>query len=193
MFMQSRRIPVTALIRGLLIPVIGIAFMAGCSTAPKSDHDRSELMQAADYALDRARSGHPGFDNIVQSAAGYAVFPSVGKGGAVFGGAYGRGIVYQNGTPVGYTDLSQATVGLQLGGQKYTEILVFETDRALDRFREGNYQFGSQATAVALKSGAGANAKFKDGIAVFTMDETGLMVEAAVGGQKFSYDAFALR
>ena len=88
---------------------------------------------------------------------------------------------------MGYCDLSQASIGVQLGGQKYTEIICFETAQAVQNFKEGHFRFDAQATAVALKSGAGANAKYKDGVAVFTMDESGLMYEASVGGQKFSY------
>ncbi len=95
------------------------------------------------------------------------------------------------GMAIGYADLSQASVGLQLGGQSYTEILVFETVNALDKFLLGNFEFSAQATSVALRSGEGANAKFQDGVAVFTTDEAGLMFEAAVSGQKFSYQAFA--
>lgn len=193
MFTQSKRIPGTTFIQGLLISAVGIAFLAACATAPNTVVDRSDLKRDANSALSLARSGHNSFDSIILAAPGFAVFPSVGKGGAVAGGAYGRGIVYKNGTQIGYTDLSQATIGFQLGGQRYTEILVFESANALDRFRQGNYQFSSQATAVALQSGEGTNARFEDGVAVFTMAETGLMFEAAVGGQKFSYEAFASR
>lgn len=190
MFTQSRKSDRATSISGILVSAVGLAFLAACTTAPTTVDDRSDLRQDANSALSLARSGHRSFDNIIAAAPGFAVFPSVGKGGAVVGGAYGRGIVYKNGTQVGYTDLSQATIGLQLGAQAYTEILVFESATALDRFRKGNYEFSSQATAVALKSGEGTNAKFQDGVAVFTMDEEGLMLEAAVGGQKFSYQAF---
>lgn len=193
MFIQSRKIPRTTLTHGLLISAVAIAFLAACTTAPKTVDTRSDLRSDANTALSLARSSNNSFDSIIRSAPAYAVFPSVGKGGAGIGGAYGRGIVYKHGAQIGYTDLSQATIGLQLGGQSYTEILVFESTNALDKFLLGNYQFSSQATAVALKSGEGTNAKFEDGIAVFTMDEAGLMFEAAVGGQKFSYQAFASR
>lgn len=193
MFTQIRNIPRTTFAYGLLISALGIVFLAACSTAPTTVDDRSNLRQEANSALSLARASHADFDTIIRSAPGYAVFPNVGKGGAVVGGAYGRGIVYKNGTQIGYTDLSQATIGFQLGGQSYTEILVFESTSVLDKFLQGNYEFSSQATAVALQSGEGTNAKFKDGIAVFTMDEAGLMFEAGVGGQKFSYQAFASR
>ena len=105
------------------------------------------------------------------------------------GGAYGKGVLYQNGTAVGYCDLTQASIGFQLGGQSYTEIIAFENKSAVDLFREGNLEFDAQVSAVALKSGAGANAKYTNGVAVFTMDEAGLMFEASVGGQQFTYQA----
>lgn len=186
MMTHSKTTPAT-LAQNLIVVVLVMAFVAACATAPRSPDDRSELRRDAESALDSARSEHPGFDSILQRAAGYAVFPEVGKGGAGAGGAYGRGIVYQDGMPIGYTDLTEASFGAQLGGQTYTQILVFETDRALDRFRQGNYELSAQATAVALKSGTSANARFRDGVAVYTMGESGLMAEASVGGQKFSY------
>lgn len=193
MYNPNKTIPGTTFTYGLLISVLVIAFLAACSTAPRTVDDRSDLRQDAASALSLARSTNASFDSLIANAPGYAVFPKVGKGGAVVGGAYGRGIVYANGVPVGYTDLSQASIGAQLGGQTYTQILVFESDYALNRFRQGNYEFNAQATAVALHSGQGANARFEDGVAVFTMAESGLMAEAAVGGQKFSYQAFASR
>lgn len=191
MFTSIRNISKSRFTYGLLISVVGISFLAACATAPNTEDRRYNLKQDATTALNLATSGHNDFDTLIRGAPGYVVFPAVGKGAAGVGGAYGRGIVYRNGSQIGYADLSQASVGLQLGGQSYTEILVFETVNALDKFLLGSYEFGAQATAVALKSGEGTNAKFEDGVAVFTMDEAGLMFEAAVGGQKFSYQAFA--
>ena len=193
MLTNKMRIPRNKFAIGILSSILGIALLSACSTAPRTVDDRSDLRRDADSALTQARSNNASFDSIIRRAPGYAVFPTVGKGGAIVGGAYGRGILYSNGTQIGYTDLSQASIGAQLGGQSYTQILVFESAYALDRFRQGNYEFSAQATAVALRSGEGANARFEDGVAVFTMDESGLMAEAAVGGQKFSYQAFAAR
>lgn len=193
MLTPGRKSPAAGLAYGLLISALGIFFLVACDTAPRPVDDRGELRQDADSALSEVTSANAGFDSIIRHAPGFVVFPTVAKGGAGIGGAYGRGIVYANGAPVGYTDLRQATVGLQLGGQTYTQILVFESLAALDRFRQGNYEFSAQATALVLHSGEGANARFDDGVAVFTMDEAGLMLEAAVGGQKFSYEAFAAR
>lgn len=167
-----------------------VAFVLGltsCTTAPRSEEGKADIRIKAADALAEAERNDPSLASVLQDAEGYAVFPTVGKGAAGIGGAYGKGVLYEGGNVTGYCDLSQASIGLQLGGQAYTEIIAFETSEALGRFKSGNFAFGAQATAVALKSGAGANAKYADGVAVFTMGETGLMYEASIGGQKFSY------
>jgi lipid-binding SYLF domain-containing protein len=162
--------------------------LSGCSTTPKSTSDRMELTDKAQAAATRARQEDPGLQKFFDNAVGYAVFPTVGKGAIGVGGAYGRGQLYENGVAVGYCTLTQASIGLALGGQAYTEIIFFETQQALDKFKSGNFAFAAQASAVALKSGAAANAKYDAGVAVFTMSEAGLMYEASIGGQKFSYE-----
>jgi len=164
-----------------------LAFVAGCTTAPKTEQGKEKLEDRAASALSKAQSQDPAFNNLLNSSAGYAVFPTIGKGGAGVGGAYGHGLVYENGQPTGYCDMTQATVGAELGGQEYTEILVFKTPEALQNFKQGHIKFDAQASAVALKHGSSENAKFNNGVAVFTFDEKGLMAEASVGGQKFSY------
>lgn len=169
----------------LTLLLLGIA---ACETAPKSVEGKADMRQDAATALAKAKASDSTLTTLLRNAAGYAVFPSVGKGGAGVGGAYGKGVLYEHGTPVGYCDLSQVSVGAQLGGQSYTEIISFETNDAVNRFKQGNFRFDAQATAVALKSGAGANAKYREGVAVFTMDEAGLMFEASIGGQKFAYE-----
>ncbi|MBL8745183.1 MAG: hypothetical protein JNK58_02380 [Phycisphaerae bacterium] len=163
--------------------------LASCSTAPKSESGKADIRADAETALARAQRNDPTLTPILNNAVGYAVFPNVGKGAAGIGGAYGRGVLYEGGTFVGYCDLTQATIGLQLGGQAYTEIIAFSTQDAIKEFKDGHFAFDAQATAVAVKSGSGANAKYTSGVAVFTMDEAGLMYEASIGGQKFSYQA----
>lgn len=141
---------------------------------------------------------------------GYAVFPTIGKGGIGIGGAYGKGRVYAGGNYVGDTSVTQVSVGLQLGGQAYSQIIFFEDKRAFDEFTSGNFEFGAQASAVAITAGASAAATttgtsagasggkhdattttagtgFHKGMAVFTVAKGGLMYEASIGGQKFSY------
>ncbi|MBS0198609.1 MAG: hypothetical protein JSR77_17815 [Planctomycetes bacterium] len=162
---------------------------AACSTAPKSEEGKADIRSQAATTLVSAERNDPTLRPILRDAKGYAVFPSVGKGAVGVGGAYGKGVLYEDGVFSGYCDLTQASIGLQLGGQAYSEIIAFATPEALTLFKTGNFAFDAQATAVALKTGAGANAKYSNGVAVFTMDEAGLMYEASVGGQKFSYQA----
>lgn len=166
----------------------GLAFLiaaAGCSTAPKTTAERSTLESEAAQQIAAARASDPTLQPFFDNAAGYAVFPTVGKGGLVVGGAYGKGVLYEKGRPVAFCDITQLSVGAQIGGQGYTEFVFFETPRALADFKAGDYTLAAQATAVALKAGAGANAKYSNSVAVFTMDQSGLMGEATVAGQKF--------
>ncbi|MCC7144855.1 MAG: hypothetical protein IT443_00260 [Phycisphaeraceae bacterium] len=173
----------------LLAGLLSVLTLTACLTAPSSAEGKADIEKQAATALAKAQASDPTLVNLFNAAAGYAVFPTVGKGAVGIGGAYGKGVLYEHGVVVGYCDLSQATIGLQLGGQGYTEIICYETPQNVEAFKQGHFRFDAQATAVALKSGAGASAKFVNGVAVFTMDEAGLMYEASVGGQKFSYQA----
>jgi lipid-binding SYLF domain-containing protein len=121
-------------------------------------------------------------------AYGYVILPNVGKGGIGIGGAAGNGIVYERGKMIGTAKMSQVSVGLQLGGQAYREVIFFESKKDLDRFKENRVEFSAQVSAVAATEGASANAKYVDGVMVFTMQKGGLMYEASVGGQKFKFE-----
>lgn len=129
----------------------------------------------------------PSLQRMLDKAYGHAIFPSVGKGAVGVGGAYGRGEVFEGSRMVGYCDLSQGTIGFQLGGQEYMELIVFETREALDRFKSNTFEFSGQASAVAVRSGAAATAPYENGVAVFTATKAGLMFEASIGGQRFTY------
>jgi len=166
---------------------LGFAGLAGCETAPKTSEERADIVAAADSTVAKARANDPTLGNLLNGAKAYAVYPTVGKGGFIASGAYGKGVLYENGVVTGYTDLTQAAIGATIGGQKYSEIVVFSSLDAIEQFKTGKLAFDAQATAVAVKSGAGANAKFNKGVAIFTMGEEGLMLEASVGGQRFSY------
>jgi lipid-binding SYLF domain-containing protein len=129
----------------------------------------------------------PGMEKIFSDAVGYAVFPTVGKGAIGVGGARGKGWVYQGGAIVGKTTLTQVSIGFQLGGQAYSEIVFFQTKQALDNFKLGHLKLDAQASAVALTARASADLAYRNGVAIVTMAKGGLMYEASVGGQKFSY------
>ena len=121
-------------------------------------------------------------------AYGFAIFPTVGKGGVGIGGAYGEGKVYSKGVLKGTSSLMQFTLGFQLGGQVYREIIFFEDKTAFDLFKYGNFEFGAQVSAVAATAGVSANTDYSNGVAIFTIAKSGLMFEASVGGQKFSFE-----
>ncbi len=131
----------------------------------------------------------PSMENLFKNSAGYVIFPNVGKGGIGVGGAAGEGTVYQRGVPVGTAEMIQATIGAQAGGQAYREIIFFENQDALDRFVHDRIEFSGQVSAIAVKSGASADARYRDNVVVFSQEKGGLMVEASLGGQKFTYKA----
>jgi lipid-binding SYLF domain-containing protein len=131
-----------------------------------------------------------GMDKFFNSSYGYVIFPNVGKGGLGVGGASGNGAVYKQGKLVGMAKLTQISIGFQAGGQSFREIVFFEHQSGFDRFTENKIEFAAQVSAVAAAAGVSADAKYVEGVAVFTMAKGGLMYQASVGGQKFKYDPF---
>tara|TARA_Y100000991_G_scaffold209192_1_gene188984 strand:- start:1210 stop:1827 length:618 start_codon:yes stop_codon:yes gene_type:complete len=125
-----------------------------------------------------------------KKARGYAVFPNVGKGGIGIGGARGKGEVFEKGKVIGSTSLTQVSIGFQLGGQAFSQIIFFKDKKSLERFTEGNFEFGASASAALISEGANASADYSDGVAVLTFSKGGLMYEASIGGQKFSYEEY---
>jgi lipid-binding SYLF domain-containing protein len=152
----------------------------------------------------------PAVQPFFKNAYGYAVFPTVGKGGIGIGGAYGKGQVYRQGTVTGKVSLAKVTIGFQLGGQAFSEIIFFQDGRSYKDFTSGEFEFDAAASAVAItaaaqakagtegasasagtgsRSGKQAKTSYRKGMAVFTYIKGGLMYEAAIGGQKFSFKA----
>jgi lipid-binding SYLF domain-containing protein len=125
--------------------------------------------------------------SLFENAYGYVIFPNVGKGGIGVGGAAGNGVVYERNNVIGMAKLSQVSVGFQAGGQAYREVIFFETQKELDRFKGSQLEFSAEVSAVAVTAGASAKAKYTKGVMVFTMQKGGLMYEASVGGQKFKF------
>jgi lipid-binding SYLF domain-containing protein len=133
----------------------------------------------------------PGLAKVFTESAGYVVFPTVAKGGLGIGGARGKGYVYQHGRLVGRSTLTQLTVGLQAGGQAYSEVIFFKDAGALENFEGGHLKLDAQASAIALTERVSADLAYRDGVAIVTMAEGGLMYEASVGGQKLSFHPIA--
>jgi lipid-binding SYLF domain-containing protein len=173
---------------GMTLVLIVVGGLLGiCATAPASREDKAALVAEATTRWQQMNTEDPALGALVKKGYGYALFPDVGKGGLVVGGAYGRGVVYERGQHIGYSDLTQGSVGLQAGAQSFSELLVFENKAALDRFKAGQFGFAADASAVVLKSGVATNANFVDGVAVVVQPIGGVMVEAAIGGQQFTY------
>jgi lipid-binding SYLF domain-containing protein len=180
----------------ICLVVIGLALPAASAFADDYSNTIALFKQAGASA------------RFFKSSYGYAVFPTIGKGGFVVGGARGKGRVYEHGRLVGDTTMTQISVGFQAGGQAYSEIIFFQTRQDLTRFQSGKFALGAQASAIAITAGASASAstagsgasasgtemnatttgRYQDGLAIFTIAKGGLMYEAAVAGQKFSYE-----
>ena len=171
----------------LLIAAFFVLFSSPLVWAFEPDTSDEMQLSVAKAILD-IQKADPGISKFFDGAAGYAVFPKVGKGGIGIGGAYGKGLVIVNDQAVGNTSLKQATIGFQLGGQVYSQFIFFEDDVALGHFQRGNWEMGAQASAVAVTLGASADANYDSGVAVFTHVGGGLMYEATISGQKFSYE-----
>jgi len=158
-------------------------------TPPKGE---SELEQKAHEAIVMFKKTDPDMKNFFDESKGYVVFPKIAKGGFIVGGAGGEGVVYERGASgtkiIGYSTLSQGSIGLQAGGQVFSEIIFFQTDASLDRFKKGTTEFAGTASAVAASAGASADAAYENGVAVFTAGESGLMLQASIGGQGFSFE-----
>lgn len=171
------------------------------------------MVPAAAALADRYSDTIELFKKAGESAAffddsyGYAVFPTIGKGGLIVGGAHGTGHVFKQGKYVGDASMNQLSVGFQLGGQAYSQIIFFQDQRAFDEFTAGNFEFDASASAVAITAAASSNAGtqgasagasggkkdattrggYHKGVAVFTIVKGGAMYEASLAGEKFSY------
>lgn len=155
----------------------------------QTDKDK-EILKDAEQAKSTLMAKDSGLEKFFNNASGYAIFPNVGKGGLIIGGASGNGVLYENGNPIGMTALKKLNIGLQAGGQAVIEVIFFETDAALAKFKEGNYEFSAEASAVIADKGKSENVNYNDGVVVFALPKAGLMADASVGGQKFEYHSF---
>ena len=125
-----------------------------------------------------------------KEAAGFAVFPNIAKAGLGFGGARGSGEVFEDGKVIGSTTVTQLSFGFQLGGQAFSQIIFFQNKRDIDRFTDGNFEFGASASAALITEGANASLDYTNGVAVMTFSKGGLMYEASIGGQKFTFKGY---
>jgi len=159
-----------------------VVALAATLTAPAAD-----LEPKAEEAVKNFKLADPGLTNFFAKAAGYAILPSVGEGGFIIGGARGDGLVYEQTNLVGKVTMTEVSVGAQVGGGSFAEVIFFETTAALQGFKQSNWEMSAKAKANVAASGVAANAKYEQGVAVFTLPRSGAMLAAAVGGQKFKF------
>lgn len=154
------------------------------------DEEKDEkIMDDSEDAKAAFLKDDPGLADFFADSYGYIILPNVGKGAWGVGAAAGNGVAFENGKHIGFARMTQLTIGFQAGGQAYSEVVFFETKEAFDRFKEGKIEMSAQVSAVAAASGASVNAKYNEGVLVFTRTKKGLMYEASVGGQQFKFRA----
>ena len=166
--------------------VLGLLFIALVTLtslhADNTANAEAEYLQTLNEFKESKRAA-PFFE----TAYGYAIFPTVGKGAFLLGGSHGSGRVYVQGEWIANTALTQLTIGFQLGGQAFSQIMFFKDEDAFKRFKTGNFELSTQATAVAITVGVSADVDYDQGIIIFTATKGGFMYEASVGGQSFDY------
>ena len=161
---------------------------AACATHTPAPQAQASLEDKASATLADMQARDPGLNGLLARSAGYAIFPDVGAAGAlVAGGAFGRGFLYEHGVLTGYVELRQGSVGPQLGGQTYSELLVLRDPYDIDRLKAGAFDIGASATAVVLTTGAAANAALSTGATVFVLPRGGLMAGVSISGQQIAY------
>lgn len=168
--------------------IVIMAVLLPIMTEAQSDSKKEKIIADSKAAKSEFVKADSKMNSLFSKAHGYVIFPNIGKGGLGIGGATGNGTAYEKGKMVGMARMTQVSIGFQWGGQAYREIIFFESKADMDRFKENRIELSAQVSAVAVTAGASANAKYVDGVMVFTMQKGGLMYEASVGGQKFKFE-----
>lgn len=147
----------------------------------------SAIQQESKGALERIKAKNQGLVKELEQAPGYAIFPSVGRAGTVLGGAYGHGMVYERGEPIGEASIGQMTIGVQVGGQTFSEIVIFRSQEALDRFKRGRISFNANASADVVKAAASGTADYEKDVEAKTYSQGGMLIELSLGVQGFRF------
>lgn len=161
--------------------------VAGCSTVPQTAGDRAKLEVDVQQTISRMTAADSQVGDFLDSSYAYAVFPAIGTGGAGLGGGFGRGQAFREGEVVGYVSVTEGTIGAQIGGSNYSEIICFQDKWTFQKFASGEFAFQASGSAVAVEKGTGGNVNYSNGVIVFTQGYKGLKLQAAIGGQQFDY------
>ncbi len=168
---------------GLMAAVGGL--LVGCAHAPKTESERASLDRAASQTVNQMVSRDPGLRRLLDNSAGYVVFPSVKEGGFIVGAAAGKGVVFEGGQPTGYAEVTKGSAGAEAGGQEYAELVIVRNRDTLQNMKYGRFDFGAQASAVVIHSGAADTTTFgNNGVAVFIQPRGGAMVNLSLTGQR---------
>lgn len=170
-----------------LLTILTVVALTTMFSAQADEAENEKLAKEVQNALSNFKSKDSSFEGALKKAHGYVIFPRIAKGGLIVGGAGGKGEVYEGGKLIGRATLSQGSIGAQIGGQVFSEIVLFEDERAINRFKESRVKMSAQISAVAAAEGVADKAKFTEGVAVITLPVGGLMAEASVGGQKLDF------
>ena len=179
-FMQSKT-------RAIVVMVLIMGLMVGCSTGSVTKDEGDALLERSQASRQEWNKVDPQLEAFAKKGYGYAFFQEITKGGLLVGGAHGRGVVYEKGQHIGYADLTQMSAGFEAGLQYYSQLIVFENQPALDKFKRNEIDFAAGASAVYADTGAAMSAQFIDGVAVFVRPTRGAMAEASLGGQQITY------
>ncbi len=175
----------------LMTPVAaGLCTLTGCGSEPPTAVEQKQMVNDSNMTLNDLEIADPSLKDGIKNAVGYAIFPNVGSGALGVKVASGNGEVYvQGGKYIGSAELNIVGGGLSVGGETYSEVLLFQTPEALSNFENNSLKFEANATAVALKAGATSSSKPNNGVIVLTHTKGGLMVDASLGGQQFTFKA----
>jgi len=169
--------------------IMAVAPITGCSATPKTEAKADALTANVQATLATFKAKDPSLQPLIDKAVGWAVFPDVGKGGWIIGGSYGRGEVYEGGTLIGYSDISEVSAGFQWGAQNFSQLLLFMRQDELDKFKQSQWSGSANLSAVALTEGAAGKTDPSKGVIALVDTKGGLMAEAALGGQRMRFTA----
>lgn len=171
----------------IYLPLILIFAALSLTACGSVETNPDNLITDAEKAREAISETGANMDQLFQSSEGYVIFPNVGKGAYILGGASGNGVLYENGRVQGFSEMKQLDIGFQIGGKAYREVLFFQTESALEEFKRGNYELTASASAVILEKGKSKSVDFQEGVGVVIMPKAGAMAGISVGGQKFEY------
>lgn len=172
-----------------LVAVASVACGGSKEGAKDAKDAKVERNPDVQETIDKFKEKDPTIAPLFERSAGYFVIPSVGEGGLIIGGGHGSGEMFEHGAFIGAVSVSEVSIGAQVGGQSYSEVVFFEKDADVRRLKEGTFEFNAEVTAVAAEKGAAKNGTFKEGTMAFILPRKGLMASAAIAGQKVKFTA----